>query len=338
MPLDIARTIKKTEYDALWEEADECGENPWQWNDFERRQTIPKRLGEGEIRIIDLYPGLSIQIATYQFWRPLLLDYHCIGEGVLLSNFYLAGDRRIINPGIQFEEDRAETTGETCLCYISEARSIEYFPAEQTLKSLAIQTDLERLRLFGMTWDNAPPLLRLLIEGKSAKSFHQTLNRSTSAMQQALQQILNCPYEGSFKRMYLESKVLELLVLQFHQLLKKQKPSSSTLTFRSIDVERLHLAKAILQRELEHPPSLLDLARLVGLNDFKLKQGFRHLFGTTVFGYLQTCRMERARQLLNGDRELSIAEVAHHVGYASPSQFCHAFKRYIGMTPSNYRR
>ncbi|MBN4000976.1 AraC family transcriptional regulator [Nostoc sp. LPT] len=252
-------------------------------------------------------------------------------------NFYLAGDRRIINPGIQFEEDRAETTGETCLCYIKEVRSIEYFPAEQTLKSVGISIDLERLRSFGMTWDNAPSPLRSLIEGKSAKSFHQTLNQSTPAMQQALQQILNCPYQGAFKRMYLESKVLELLVLQFDQLLKKQKASSSTLTFRSTDIERLHLAKAILQRELEHPPTLLDLARLVGLNDFKLKQGFRHLFGTTVFGYLQTCRMAQAQQLLS-NRQLSIAEVAQRVGYASPSQFCHAFKRHVGMTPSIYRQ
>ncbi|MHC5771005.1 MAG: AraC family transcriptional regulator [Nostoc sp.] len=337
MPLDIARMITQTEYDEFWEKARECGEIPWQGNDFERRQIIPKQLGQGELRIIDLYPGLSIQIATYHFWRPVRLDYHCIGDEVLLSNFYLAGDRRIINPGIQFEEDRAETTGETCLCYIKEARSIEYFPAEQTLKSVGISVDLERLRSFGMTWDNAPFPLRSLIEGKSAQSFHQTLNQSTPAMQQALQQILNCPYQGVFKRMYLEGKVLELLVFQFEQLQRKQKASSANLNFRFADIERLHLAKAIIQQQLEHPPTLLDLARLVELNDFKLKQGFRHLFGTTVFGYLQTCRMEQAQQLLS-DRSLTIALVAQRVGYASPSQFCHAFKRHFGMTPSDYRR
>jgi AraC family transcriptional activator of pyochelin receptor len=175
------------------------------------------------------------------------------------------------------------------------------------------------------------------MEGKSANSFHQTLNQSTPAMQQALQQILNCSYQGAFKRMYLESKVLELLVLQFARLLGKQKASSLIATFHSTDIERLHLAKTILQRELQYPPTLLDLARQVGLNDFKLKQGFRHLFGTTVFGYLQTCRMEQAQQLLS-DRSLSIAEVAQRVGYTSPSSFCHAFKRHVGMIPRDYRR
>ncbi|WP_335134779.1 hypothetical protein [Nostoc sp.] len=39
--------------------------------------------------------------------------------------------------------------------------------------------DLERLRWFGITWDDAPYPLQSLIEGKSAQSFHQTLNQST---------------------------------------------------------------------------------------------------------------------------------------------------------------
>jgi AraC family transcriptional activator of pyochelin receptor len=121
MPLDTARTIDKIEYDALWQEARECGDVAWQWNDFERRQSLPKQLGQGEIRVIELYPGLSIHIATYQYWRPLLLDYNYSGEeGMLLSNFYLAGDRRIISPEIQLEEDREENAGESCLCYFKE--------------------------------------------------------------------------------------------------------------------------------------------------------------------------------------------------------------------------
>ena len=92
-----------------------------------------------------------------------------------------------------------------------------------------------------------------------------------------------------------------------------------------------------MQRSFAEPPSLLALARQVGLNDCKLKQGFRHLFGTTVFGYVHRCRMEAAKALL-GDRDLNIAIVANRVGYASPSRFCHAFKRYTGLTPSDYRR
>jgi len=89
--------------------------------------------------------------------------------------------------------------------------------------------------------------------------------------------------------------------------------------------------------DIQNPPSLMDLARQVGINDYKLKSGFRQIFGTTVFGYLQTCRMERAKQLL-AEQQLSIAAIAHVVGYASQSRFCHAFKQRYGMTPIACRK
>lgn len=337
MILDTTQAITQVEYDALWKAARECGEVAWLWTDFERRQPIPKGLGQGEMRMIELQPGLTIHVNTCWYWRSLCLDYHCTNKDVLLSNFYLAGNRRMINPGIQFEDDREETAGETCLCYISEARSIEYFPAQQTLKNLSISISFDRLRSFGLAEENASPLLQRLLEGKTVDSFHQSLNHIKPVMQQAIQQILNCPYRGAIKRMYLESKVLELLALQIHQLAEVPRSALVSFKLRSADIDRLYLARDILQQRFDHPPSLLGLAREVGVNDYKLKQGFRHLFGTTVFGYVQHCRMEQAQQLLR-DRELSIAEVASRVGYASSSRFCHAFKRQMNMTPSDYRR
>ncbi|GAB4304343.1 MAG: hypothetical protein Kow0091_06020 [Geminocystis sp.] len=81
----------------------------------------------------------------------------------------------------------------------------------------------------------------------------------------------------------------------------------------------------------------MALAREVKLNDCKLKQGFRYLFGTTVFGYVHYCRMQEAMKLLSQE-DLTITHIAQKVGYASPSRFCHAFKRHQGITPSTYRR
>ncbi|WP_315875383.1 AraC family transcriptional regulator [Leptolyngbya sp. 7M] len=337
MAFNTTAIITQAEYDALWEEARERNEVGWQETAFERRRPIPKRLGKGEEWVIELQPGLTIHIETYKYWRPLCLDYHCANEGVLLSNFYLAGNRRMINPGIQIEDDREETAGETCLCYISEARSIEYFPAEQPLKRLGIAIDFDRLRCFGLPEDNASPLLQRLIQGKAIENFHQSLDRIHPVMQQALRQILHCPYQGAVRRMYLESKVLELLAPQFDHLMDLSPRNRAVPALRPADIERLHLARDILQQQFNHPPSLLGLARQVGLNDYKLKQGFRQLFGTTVFGYVQRCRIEQSRQLLS-ECELSVAEVAERVGYASPSRFCHAFKQQVGLSPSEYRR
>ncbi|MDB9384626.1 helix-turn-helix transcriptional regulator [Nodularia spumigena CS-584] len=56
------------------------------------------------------------------------------------------------------------------------------------------------------------------------------------------------------------------------------------------------------------------------MNERKLKQGFRQIFGTTVFGYLHDHRMEQAKQML-AEQKLSVAEVAHAVGYSHLSHF-----------------
>ena len=152
----------------------------------------------------------------------------------------------------------------------------------------------------------------------------------TPAMTIALQQILQCPYQGITKQLYLESKTLELITLQLHQLSEDRLPASTSLKLDDIDC--IHLARDILIRNLDDPPSLLALAKQAGINSFKLKQGFREIFNTTVFGYLHAYRMEEARRLLDLG-ELSVTQVAQTVGYSHPGKFAAAFKKKFGINP-----
>ncbi|MEH2080075.1 MAG: helix-turn-helix transcriptional regulator [Nostoc sp.] len=84
-----------------------------------------------------------------------------------------------------------------------------------------------------------------------------------------------------------------------------------------------------------NPSSLLNLANEIGLNDFKLKRGFREVFGTTVLGHVQSLRLEQAQQLLQ-DTNFTVAEIASQVGYESISHFGYLFKRQFGITPREY--
>ncbi len=188
-----------------------------------------------------------------------------------------------------------------------------------------------------MTGLEQPPLLlQQAIHRAAPERFHQSLRQNSPAMQQALRQILSCPYGGLLRRMYLESKVLELLVLQIAAWTECSSQIDHP-TLRSQDIELIHEAAAILLQNWMDPPSLMELARQVGINDFKLKQGFRHVFGTTVFGYLLTYRMEQAKQLLLNSR-LSVAEIARRVGYISPSAFSAAFRRHTGIPPKAFQQ
>ena len=89
-------------------------------------------------------------------------------------------------------------------------------------------------------------------------------------------------------------------------------------------------------KSIDNPPSVLALSHRVGLSDRKLKQGFRELFGTTVFGYLRDCRMEQARSLLRHSHT-TVAKVAAQVGYRNPEAFSTAFRRKFSVSPKAYQ-
>ncbi|NJR51295.1 MAG: helix-turn-helix transcriptional regulator [Leptolyngbyaceae cyanobacterium CSU_1_3] len=154
----------------------------------------------------------------------------------------------------------------------------------------------------------------------------------TSEMQLALRQLLRCPFQGATKRMYLESKILELLALMTEQ----EQSRTIALPLQMDEVDRIHEARKILLQRINHPPSLIELARLVGLNDNSLKRGFRRVFGTTVFGYLHDHRLEQAQQLL-ASGEMKVSEVAAAIGFESRSYFSIAFRKKFGMNPKEYQ-
>jgi len=103
------------------------------------------------------------------------------------------------------------------------------------------------------------------------------------------------------------------------------------------DRERLVAARDLINTRLTNPPSLSEVAKHVGLNEYKLKRGFKEMFGVTVYGYLTEQRLETARRALL-DTDKTAAEVAFELGYATPQHFHNAFKKRFGVTPNSVRK
>jgi AraC-like DNA-binding protein len=81
---------------------------------------------------------------------------------------------------------------------------------------------------------------------------------------------------------------------------------------------------------------LRSLARQFGINEFKLKKGFRELFGATVFGYIHTLKMHHARTMME-EAGASVSQAASRTGYKNANHFSAAFKKQFGMSPSALR-
>ena len=88
---------------------------------------------------------------------------------------------------------------------------------------------------------------------------------------------------------------------------------------------------------MDNPCTLVELSHKVGINDFKLKKGFKQLYGTTVYEFLVDARMEKAKLLLL-ETETSIHEIAFVTGYKNLSSFITAFKKKMGYSPGSYKR
>jgi len=86
---------------------------------------------------------------------------------------------------------------------------------------------------------------------------------------------------------------------------------------------------------MSEPPSLQELSEKIGLSLNKLKEGFKQLYGDTVFGYLLDHKMEEARRMLASTNH-NVNEVGLRIGYSTSSHFIAAFKKKYGTTPKKY--
>lgn len=146
-----------------------------------------------------------------------------------------------------------------------------------------------------------------------------------------LDEILLCDARGVSRQLHIEAKGLELMATMIDLLEEGERAASPLLSQH--DIARLERARHILLARMVDPPTLPELARHAGLNEVKLKEGFRALFGAPVFGYLRNHRLDEAHRLLR-QRACNVTEVAQRVGYENPSKFAAAFRKRFGVSPS----
>jgi AraC-like DNA-binding protein len=103
------------------------------------------------------------------------------------------------------------------------------------------------------------------------------------------------------------------------------------------DLESLHSIEQMIRRNITRHYPIADLSRDFGINEFKLKQGFRQVFGNSIYDYQLKIRMEKARDLLGTGRR-QIKEIARFVGYKSASSFIAAFKKEYKLSPAAWKR
>ena len=151
-------------------------------------------------------------------------------------------------------------------------------------KSCSLATLNISPHVFSKVWqefaDVLPQELKPLAKGENPKQFYVGLPISPS-LQLVINSLLHSPISGPGQQLLHECKVIELLVHLATLLSNRKQLNDWLIPLSSGDLERIHAARTLLEQRMENPPTLSELSRTTGLNEFKLKRGFRQVFGTT---------------------------------------------------------
>ena len=156
----------------------------------------------------------------------------------------------------------------------------------------------------------------------------------TPGMAVVLSQLISYNLHPSIKTLYLKGKIYELISLYFN---KSQDADVEQCPFLAdeANVRKIKRAKEIIMERMSEPPTLHELSEEVGLSLKRLKEGFKQIYGDTVYGYLLDHKMDLARKILESGK-FNVNEVGLKVGYSTASHFIAAFKKKYGTTPKKY--
>ena len=175
--------------------------------------------------------------------------------------------------------------------------------------------------------------ISFLDEDNKDKKYYKD-GRITPSMAIVLNQLINYNLNQSIKDLYFKGKAYELLSLYFNRS-EDANIEQCPFLVDETNVIKIRKAKEIIIARMSEPPSLQELADEIGLTLKKLKEGFKQIYGDSVFSFLFDYKMEVARKLLESG-ENNVNEVGLKVGYSTSSHFIAAFKKKYGTTPKKY--
>lgn len=286
-----------------------------------------KNTSENRVDVYDVLEDSRLLVAANDGMESLFIE-ETLSKGVVQFFFCISGSIRFIFHGGNYSID------------LKAHRSFTFYNPERQLPmqlELAPGTHLAALEL------SVDELHRLFVKGEGELSFlsgeraNQKYYREGEIgpnLQITLEQVHSARLTEATAPLYMRGKAFEILSLFFNREAEKKDNSCPFLEDEK-NVERIRHAKKILLERMQDPPSLTDLAREVGLNEYRLKAGFKNIYGKSAYAYLNDHKLDLARKMLQ-ESDQKVNEVAYQIGYTNPSHFIAAFKKRFGITPKKF--
>lgn len=172
------------------------------------------------------------------------------------------------------------------------------------------------------------PAINMLPTHRFSPSRYMNLQITT-----AINQLFDCQFMAPVRNYYFDTKIRELLLLT---LLDANAQKNLVRNLSDRDIEIIYAIKKIIEKDISLHRSISELSKNFGINEFKLKIGFKHFFGAGPFAFLRNLRLQKAHSLVIHTNK-PLKEIAAITGYASLSAFIGAFRKEFGMAPGTLR-
>jgi AraC-like DNA-binding protein len=300
-------------------------------NMFGARVALPSADGSGYWDFMRARDDMYVVVENFSFDGPRL--ERITDDGILQFYFELSGDLTMEVPGATLRLNRPS------LLVYYQPRGLELTAwTEPSARQRSVIINVRPqflLDSFLAEGEGAPAQLQSLLSARGTGAMPYCQLPLSAEMFELIEKLVDAPYSGVLGLLNTEAIVTELLCAGVAHLGGQTRTPGELYTSR--ELRCLHAARDILRNEMEHPPTIREVARAAGLNETTLKHGFRAVFGETPFDFSVRCRMQRALQLLREQR-IAVSRVAEAVGYRHPTSFATAFRRHFGLQPKQIRR
>ncbi len=268
--------------------------------------------------------GLTIILTDVQLKQDISDHLQSPEDTLVLS--YLVDGERIIKLA-NHKQDLVYEGQESYMIYLDKFSGLVRHSERRAVKELKIVMNRDFIQKHGLDgqFSVATEYGIKNLEKHFAKPF-------CSRSGELLAEIFMDKSEGIHKRLFLESKVLELLRLKIAQGMRR----SEEYTAKKPMLKQIYQIKKIISADLKASYTIPQLARISGLNEFVVKKEFKRVFGKSLSSYTLDLKMTQAKRMLKSTNQ-NICEIADQVGYKNATHFSAAFKRMEGVTPNNFR-
>lgn len=171
------------------------------------------------------------------------------------------------------------------------------------------------------------------LQQKFCKDAHPTVIHDACSIEHIFGELYSVPEK--IKIPYFKIKILELFLYLY--ALELPKTSEEKPYFYRTQVEKTKAIKNFLVEHKDENFTQEQLAEMFDIPITAMKNCFKTVYGMPIGSWLMKYRMNYAAEVLIAKRDISIAELAGEVGYDSPSKFAIAFRKVMGMSPTEYR-